>query len=295
MDLYPDNVVGRYKVKLPYPLELENDHQVALAGLVYPVSWYNFPDGRHYSVSIKVRRTRPAGYAPEEEAAAEDGESGGGGGGDDDDDNEDVSVEEGEEEDESDDEDVRSYSRKIVLRPGHYATPDKVMDLLNTKSETTMIRFTYSPVTQKVNVKMRSYDAAWVSYRVEVVVSADLAYKLGWPDRELTFTFTGNDARVTSPGVMNLLEVEVLYVNCDMASASHVVGSSLVPLLKTVAVHGKYGHTTQFEPRVLDWFPVRHNRVTTVEVLITDSTGRLVPFERGRCSGKLHLRRRGDL
>ena len=280
LDLYPDNVIGRYTVKLPHPLELEGDHEVALTGMVYPISWYNFPQGRVYSLSIKVIHTADHVREDGPESHEDEVEEG------------DIVNRDAEEEGEDEGQPARlHYNRKVVLRPGHYGSPDKVMDILNAKAVPSGVRFIYSSITQRVTVKTVTGRPSTI-LSVELVLSPDLAYKLGWPDVEQGLVLAHQSSRIVSPGVMNLEEVEVLYVNCDLASPSHVVGSSLVPLLKTVAVKGQYGAAVQFEPMVLDWIPVRHRRITTASVLITDSTGRLVPFERGRCSVKVHLRRR---
>ena len=277
LDLYPDNVIGRYTVKLPHPLELEGDHEVALTGMVYPISWYNFPQGRNYSLSIKVHHTADHVEAEVPESDHDDDDHG--------------PVSRDAEEEEELEPHRLHYNRKVLLRAGHYGSPEKVMNILNAKAVPAGVRFIYSPITQRITIKpVTGRPPTLLS--TELVLSPDLAYKLGWPDVEQSFVLVDQGSRIVSPGVMNLEEVEVLYVNCDLASPSHVVGSSLVPLLKTVAVKGHYGAAVQFEPTVLDWIPVRHRRITTASVLITDSTGRLVPFERGRCSVKVHLRRR---
>ena len=125
-----------------------------------------------------------------------------------------------------------------------------------------------------------------------VLLNAPVARKLGWPGRVLLRRPAHSPRRLWAPGVVNLDEVDLLYVHCDLAADSHLVGDKRVPLLAAVSVQGRMGEVVHYEPRVLDWLPVRSSYVSTIEVLITDGAGRRVPFETGATLVKVHLRRR---
>ena len=272
MDIFPDNTVAHYRVHLPHPLEFADEQEVALTGLIYPLTWYNFPTGRDYWFTCQFR----SGCELQPDHATSPGPEIDG---------------ERTPPDEHDD-----VIRVMRLRPGYYDSPQRVVRALNNSARQMPVNFRYGSVTGKIFAKAQYFvkdSRKWP--QLEVKLSPDLAYKLGWEDREQQLCFREEaPEEIESPGVAQMSDVDVLYINCDLAGDYHIVGSSKVPLLKSVAVKSGaiHGDTVLFEPRVLDWIPLRHKRITSVEVLITDSTGRPVPFERGRSSIKVQLRRR---
>ena len=86
--------------------------------------------------------------------------------------------------------------------------------------------------------------------------------------------------------------MDCLYVHCDLAQDAHVVGNVKNCLLRTVSTRGRFGEVICYEPRLLDWLPVRWTEFKNLHVVITDGYGNKVPFEGGTCSAKLLLRRR---
>ena len=260
-DVYPDNTTGNFRVELAKALEFEGPHEVALTGFCYPKTWYNFPTRYQYW----IRLTTVSGTLP---------------------------------------------MREIELANGHY---DSMADLLKSiqrkiDRHNYPVTFWYSPITQKVKIYCAQASSQCES--IDVVMSGRLGLKLGFigmkpvgPDEGEEEEWQEHDSlppvelllvgggSIQAPYPVQLDTIDLLYVNCDLASDAHVVGGMRVPLLKTVAVTGVYGSVVSYEPRVLDWLPLRHSRIKTITVLITDGEGRPVPFERGQLTVKVHVRR----
>ncbi|KAJ8048960.1 hypothetical protein HOLleu_01484 [Holothuria leucospilota] len=51
-DVYPQNTLTNYRVKLAQPITLEGDWEVGLAEFIYPHQWYNIDEECKYSYTI---------------------------------------------------------------------------------------------------------------------------------------------------------------------------------------------------------------------------------------------------
>ena len=255
MSYYPENTTANYKVELPMTLTFDGPHEVALTSFHYNRSWYNFPTTQLFRAFFD-----PPGTWEADEAEDEDEEEG------------------------ADADDTTQPSRRVIsyVESGHYVGPAQVLRQLNRDMTSDYVSFIYSDVTQKVTVHFKQ--TGW-----RVKLSADLGRKLGWGKR-ITLAPPGR-AKIESPNAMILDDIDLLYIHCDMAADSHVVGDKLVPLLKAVSVRGYHGETVSYEPRIIDWLPMRSNSYRTIEILITDGAGVRVPFESGQTLVKLHVRR----
>ena len=82
-----------------------------------------------------------------------------------------------------------------------------------------------------------------------------------------------------------------LYVYCPLVEP-RMVGDARVPLLRIVPVEGRNGEmiTRVFDP--IQYCPLLQRRIQTVEIDIRDTTGAMVPFEKGRVVVSLHCRKR---
>jgi hypothetical protein len=82
-----------------------------------------------------------------------------------------------------------------------------------------------------------------------------------------------------------------LYVYCPLVEL-RMVGDAHVPLLRIVPVEGRDGEmiTRVFDP--IQYCPLLQRRFQTVEIDISDDTGSIVQFERGRVVVTLHCRKR---
>lgn len=178
------------------------------------------------------------------------------------------------------------------LKKGYYDTESRLCDALTDlcigNSSTSHVRFSYNPVTEKATIALGHENGP--RGVTTMVMSSDLAIKLGWPPRRATLSGMPGES-FESPGVMRLHELDAIFINCDLAGDHHVVGDSMVPLLKVVTVDGVHGSSVTFEPKTVDWLPLRKNTFDTAEVMITDSRGNPVPFERGIASVQVHIRR----
>ena len=291
MDIYPGNTVADYRVQLPKTLVFNSPHEVALTALHYPVSWFNFPESETYSVTYRVfskdldrlrmnwsedvgggelqehrkmARGMPPVYLRESLIEVD---------------------EEGEDKmEEALPNELWGKRRKIVLEPGHYTDLEQVLKAMDPDKD--LVLFTYSSVTQKVTVKWRCEE-----YRLLISLSPALSAKLGFGYQRSSWRRL-RGCKITGKQVVTMDFIDMLYINCDLAADSHVVGNALVPLLKTVSAGGSHGDVVSYEPRVLDWLPLSRNRFDTVRVLITDGTGKPVPFERGHSMVRVHVRER---
>ena len=82
-----------------------------------------------------------------------------------------------------------------------------------------------------------------------------------------------------------------LYVYTNVVE-SRVVEHSVVPLLRIVPIKGKHGDVVSKSFDNVQYIPVLHKELTSIEIDIRDDAGRRVPFERGRVTVTLHFRRR---
>jgi hypothetical protein len=84
-----------------------------------------------------------------------------------------------------------------------------------------------------------------------------------------------------------------LYVYCPLVEP-RIVGDAQVPLLRIVPVEGRDGEmiTRVFDP--IQYCPLLQRRFQTVEIVIRNDMGSIVPFERGRVVVTLHCRKRKE-
>lgn len=65
-EVYPDNTLTHFRVKLPQPITLEGQWEVGLAEIVYPHQWYNLDEKSTYSYTSNGhqwwRKEIPPGY-----------------------------------------------------------------------------------------------------------------------------------------------------------------------------------------------------------------------------------------
>lgn len=301
MKMYPSNKTTSYQVQLPQTMDLtDGQYEVGLTGFHYPRSWYNFPRHKRYQALFMMDESA-SGMAwcqppareelpPAESELWDEVPPQGGAAADSPDEGE----TEGEIEGEIDGEEARVKrvvkslykTRRTAVRPGHYTSADEILDLINPRVKVGA-NFVYNAARRKMSLSFRPGLNGCV---YKVVMSGPLAEKLGWPPEDTTVYGSDNDL-VEAPRIFCLDHIDLIYVHCDMAADAHMVGDVTNCLLRTVPTSGEHGAVVTYEPRRVDWFPVRTSQFRTVQVLITDGFGKKIPFESGTCSVKLLLRR----
>ena len=264
MYLYKDNKTSSFKVELPKRLMYSGFYDVGLTGFNYTRSWYSFPTTKSFHFSV---RHTPHDGSPRE--------------------------------------------RRIRVKPGHYVDVQDLLDQLNDPSTKDFVEFVYIHITHKINIIIKKPNYS-------VALSPDLCHRLGWgeckqgmnigggvnsglypPERVAAALAAGHtdfgSFIVSPPHVLILDPIDLLYVYCTLAADSHIVGDTEVALLKTIPVQGRHGERVNYEPRIIDWLPLRDSEISTVSVLITDSSGQPIPFEAGTSLVKVHIRKRGFL
>ena len=83
-----------------------------------------------------------------------------------------------------------------------------------------------------------------------------------------------------------------LYVYCPLAKP-RIVGDAMVPLLRVVPIKGDSGDVLTKTYERIHYIPLEQRRFETIEIYITDDTGKPVPFERGKVVVTLSFRRMG--
>ena len=165
------------------------------------------------------------------------------------------------------------------IAAGYYDSVPDLVKALNAcikKEERDNIKFTYNKRSRKVTADVRKG-------RI-VGFTGDIAAVLGfeqesWLDKKTV----GSYAADINAGFSSM------FVYCNLVT-DQIVGDKQVPLLRTVQVEGKYGDTiTKTYPNPL-YTPVGIKNFETVEIDISDQTGRRVPFEYGHSVYTLHLR-----
>ena len=169
------------------------------------------------------------------------------------------------------------------LPPGHYSSPRQLIEALRDDDCSRLVHINYSEQDQRVTFTIHS------PWALEVSLLPGLAQKLGWAYEEVSLRLNAERDRVKALGAVILDDLDMIFVNCDLAADSHYVGDRMVPLLKTISPSGAHCDFVQYEPVVIDWLPLRSRSVRVVHVLIKDPTGKRVPFETGRCSVRVHI------
>ena len=68
MDVHPDNTLTEFQVRLPQPLSLQGEWEVALVEITYPYRWYNVPEDTQFFFRVNEEGTTwksksiPTGY-----------------------------------------------------------------------------------------------------------------------------------------------------------------------------------------------------------------------------------------
>ena len=82
--------------------------------------------------------------------------------------------------------------------------------------------------------------------------------------------------------------VRPLHVYCNVGTSS-MVGGRITDLLREIKYHPQ--NTTHFEPRHIQYVPVRNEVVEIVETQMAETNGDLVTFGEGRTLLTLHFKR----
>lgn len=269
LQVYPTNLISDYRVQLAKTIRLtDGQYEVALASFIYPRTWYNFDTRSEYAVTYNIAQDNPDKC---KDLVDSDGEGGG---------NPEHRISSG----------LLRRRKTIHIPPGHYVNIEQVLRIVNNEMHKgkPCATFVYNDQTERLKVHFKP---GLHRCNYNVTLTPPLAEKLGWPREETVLTGAGGDI-IEAPGVINLDTTNLIFVHCDIASDSHMVGDVENCLLRVIPVYGKHGSINTYEPWHLDWLPVRWNEFRTTRVLITDSFGKKIPFERGVCTVKLLLRKR---
>jgi len=178
------------------------------------------------------------------------------------------------------------HVRKIVLRPGDYRTPNKIIHELHVAQRAQMPLQTQEPkIAQFSYDEPRKTPHSTDRHIFGVEFSPDLARLLGFDG---VISYTGE--QVTAERHLNLNEdIHSVYVYCDLLE--HVpVGDTKAPLLRIVDKPRRdHGNVYQVLNPTL-YVPLQKKNFNTVEINIMTDTGLTVPFLSGKSFDVLEFR-----
>ena len=124
---------------------------------------------------------------------------------------------------------------------------------------------------------------------LELVFAEPLSSLLGMPhsNQYCRNTFYGTYPINTTRGI------DALYVYSDVIQTK-LVGNASVPLLSVVPLRGAFGEMAYKEYASPVYSPLAKHVFSTVEMYITDSAGREIPFTSGKVTVLLHFRESHD-
>ena len=167
---------------------------------------------------------------------------------------------------------------------GYYGSAKTLVRALNDGVKGGSVKFSHDPVTQKVCVHMKG-DTTFALY-------GDLPDVLGFGRGDGVVIRTSNRKTVVQGhSIVDLRRgFESLYVYSSIVEP-RIVGDKIAPLLRIVPITGRHGEMVAARFDHVQYMPVLSREFEAVEIEIRDDTGRPVPFERGKVTMTLHLRR----
>ena len=169
---------------------------------------------------------------------------------------------------------------------GYYDSAKALVRTLNDELKGGRVKCSYEPVTQKVTAHMKG--------DTTVALYGDLPDILGFGrgDAVVTLTSPARSSVARGYSIVDLRRgFESLYVYSSIVEP-RIVGDKIAPLLRIVPITGRHGEMVAARFDHVQYMPVLSREFEAVEIEIRDDTGRPVPFERGKVTVTLHLRRR---
>ena len=169
-----------------------------------------------------------------------------------------------------------------TLPPGHYENKQQVIDAMNKVMSELMVTLQLLTTSQIVVFNIPS--------ELELVYSEPLTSLLG-----LTHpTEYCRGPRKYGKYPMNLNRgIDAIYVYSDVIQTK-LVGDTNVPLLSGVPLCGVFGEMAFKEYSSPVYIPLAKHVFSTIEMYITDSTGRPVQFSSGKVTVLLHFKQKDD-
>lgn len=166
------------------------------------------------------------------------------------------------------------------LQAGFYSSPEHLINTLSAAVQNDDVVFTYSEAAR------------------QLISSIPTGTKIHFTEPLSSMLGIGHGATVctsrTQHGTYPIdlsRGIDTLYVYTDIIRTK-LVGDSAVPLLRVVPVQGDYGTMVFKEYSSPVYSELSKNTFTTVQMYITDSAGRDIPFGYGKVTCLLHFRKR---
>ena len=254
MNVYPNNTVAQYTTKLADTIELDGDWEVGLVEIIYTHTWESV---RANECKITMREMS----------------------------------------------DGKVYKVCLGYLPaGYYESGKELTEeftkFANVCEFTKAPTFKYDSVTNKISINVpEKMDVTFFGDELIEMSGFRRLKSEGESERAQYMTFTNRTVSYRKPEMYTSeFPVDVkrgfysLYVYCDVLAHMHV-GDTRAPLLRAVAVRGKYGQAVHEWFSKVTYVPLQKKVFDSIEINIMTDTGKPVPFVGGKSLVTLHFRR----
>ena len=247
MDLFPDNTISAFTVKLPSELVVDRTRDVVgLASIEWPHTFQNATFG-----NLKIYLLPNESSGPPRE---------------------------------------KKVSATFNLVDGYYATSKELVTEINRALR--YVHFTgYDHVLNGAQHCYLQYNerAETVAFVTEANSPAQFRLKMSWQlYATLGFALRRQGEPVIKTGEVAEYVVDLnagfnsLYVYCDLVENSRIVGSKLTSVLRVLPIDGKHGEIRYYEPRHIEYLPLRYDRISEIRIELRTDTGELIHFKSGK-------------
>lgn len=258
MDYHPDNKTSTFTVQLPRNIQLNGEWKVSLFEIQYPYSFFTVQEGQN-EMMLQL-------FTASSEFIASKGKT-----------------------------KPPTTSVSVKITPGFYMSVKDLIYGVNkvVKKDTKLDNFFhYDAISQRVSIKKGIDIVEGSKVVVSFKPSVRLALQLGYrPDEEIQVegSYAPHVAN-TSSGI-----ADVMLVYCDIIEPQ-ITGDSWAKVLRTLKTTPDgavpyFALPCSMDFTQLQYVPIQKKYFESISIDIRDTAGKLMPFQYGTLSVKLHFKR----
>ena len=80
-------------------------------------------------------------------------------------------------------------------------------------------------------------------------------------------------------------------VHCDLAQPTRATGDKFSAVLRSAPIRGEYGQVVYYEPKIIQFFPLRYNTFSEIGIELTDDRDKPMSFMAGKTVVHLYLKK----